>query len=57
MTTLQTAAQQLKGERDKVELGLRANVGTMSATLASRILGVDVVPAATAASSTGSSGR
>src|ERR1700758_2779741 len=57
MSTLQTAAQQLKQERDNVELGLRANVGTMSATLASRILGVDVVPAATATSATGSSGR
>ena len=36
------AAEQLKRERDAVELDLRANVGTMSATLASRILGVDV---------------
>jgi F-type H+-transporting ATPase subunit b len=57
MSTLQIAAEQLKRERDNVELGLRANVGTMSATLASRILGVDVVPAATATSATGSSGR
>lgn len=57
MSTLQTAAEQLKRERDNVELGLRANVGTMSATLASRILGVDVVPAATATSASGSSGR
>ncbi len=40
--TLQTAGQQLKRERDAVELNLRANVGAMSATLASRILGVDV---------------
>src|ERR1700757_3870858 len=38
MSTLQTAAEQLKRERDAVELDLRANVGTMSATLASRIL-------------------
>ena len=57
MSTLQAAAQQLKGERDTVELHLRANVATMSATLASRILGVDVVPAAAATSATGSSGR
>src|ERR1700722_2467292 len=41
-STLQTAAEQLKRERDAVELDLRANVASMSATLASRILGVDV---------------
>jgi F-type H+-transporting ATPase subunit b len=41
-STVQTAAEQLKRERDAVELDLRANVSTMSATLASRILGVDV---------------
>ena len=46
MATLQVAAEQLKRERDAVELDLRANVGTMSATLASRILGVDVATAA-----------
>ena len=46
MSTLQTAAEQLKRERDSVELGLRANVGAMSATLASRILGVDVTTSA-----------
>jgi F-type H+-transporting ATPase subunit b len=46
MSTLQTAAEQLKRERDAVELDLRANVGTMSATLASRILGVDVTTSA-----------
>jgi F-type H+-transporting ATPase subunit b len=57
MSTLQTAGRQLKSERDAVELALRTNVGTMSATLASRILGVDVVPAAAATSATGSSGR
>ncbi len=55
-STLQTAAEQLKRERDAVELDLRANVGAMSATLASRILGVDVDPVA-ATSSTGKSGR
>lgn len=42
MSTVQLAAQQLKRERDAVELDLRANVASMSATLASRILGVDV---------------
>jgi F-type H+-transporting ATPase subunit b len=45
-STLQSAAEQLKRERDVVELNLRANVGTMSATLASRILGVDVTTSA-----------
>jgi F-type H+-transporting ATPase subunit b len=44
--TLATANDQLKRERDAVELDLRANVGSLSATLASRILGVDVTPAA-----------
>lgn len=44
--TLAQANEQLKRERDAVELDLRANVGTMSATLASRILGVDVTPTA-----------
>jgi len=46
MASLQVAAEQLKRERDAVELDLRANVGTMSATLASRILGVDVTTSA-----------
>jgi F-type H+-transporting ATPase subunit b len=46
MSTLQVAAEQLKRERDAVELDLRANVPTMSATLAGRILGVDVTTAA-----------
>jgi F-type H+-transporting ATPase subunit b len=45
-STLQIAAEQLKRERDAVELDLRANVATMSATLASRILGVDVTTTA-----------
>lgn len=45
-STLQVANEQLKRERDAVELDLRANVGTMSATLASRILGVDVTTSA-----------
>lgn len=46
MSTMQMAAQQLKRERDAVELDLRANVGSMSSTLASRILGVDVTTSA-----------
>lgn len=46
MSTLQLAAEQLKRERDAVELDLRANVASMSATLASRILGVDVTTSA-----------
>jgi F-type H+-transporting ATPase subunit b len=46
MLTVQTAAEQLKRERDAVELDLRANVGAMSATLASRILGVEVTTSA-----------
>ncbi len=46
LVTLQQAGEQLKRERDAVELDLRANVGTMSATLASRILGVDVTTSA-----------
>ena len=46
MSDLKVAAEQLKRERDAVELHLRTNVGTMSATLASRILGVDVTTSA-----------
>jgi F-type H+-transporting ATPase subunit b len=55
--TLQQAGEQLKRERDAVELDLRANVGTMSQTLASRILGVDVAPATATTSATKTSGR
>jgi F-type H+-transporting ATPase subunit b len=46
ISTLQMAGEQLKRERDAVELDLRANVGAMAATLASRILGVDVTTSA-----------
>jgi F-type H+-transporting ATPase subunit b len=46
LLTLQQAGEQLKRERDAVELDLRANVAGMSATLASRILGVDVTTSA-----------
>jgi F-type H+-transporting ATPase subunit b len=45
-STLQLAAEQLKHERDAVELDLRANVASMSAKLASRILGVEVTTSA-----------
>ena len=44
---LRAAAEQLEREREGVELDLRANIGTMSATLASRILGLDVTTSAT----------
>ena len=57
MSTLQMASEQLKRERDAVELDLRANVAAMSATLASRILGVEVAAATASASATGKSGR
>jgi F-type H+-transporting ATPase subunit b len=46
MSTLLLATEQLKRERDEVELDLRAKVGSTSATLASRILGVDVTTSA-----------
>ncbi|BBZ40795.1 F0F1 ATP synthase subunit B [Mycobacterium conspicuum] len=48
LSTLQLAAEQLKRERDAVELDLRANVAAMSETLASRILGVDITSTAAA---------
>src|ERR1700761_701374 len=41
-TTLQQANEQLKREGDAVAAELRARVDTISATLASRILGVDI---------------
>ena len=41
-TTLQAANEQLKRERDAAELDLRANLPAVSATLASRILGVEI---------------
>ena len=46
LSDLKVAAEQLKRERDAVELDLRSNVAGMSATLASRILGVDVTTSA-----------
>lgn len=52
-STLATANEQLKRERDSVEMDLRANVGTMSATLASRILGVDIAPTVSASKASG----
>lgn len=49
---LADANEQLKRERDAVELNLRANVGAMSATLASRVLGVEIAPAAATSEAT-----
>lgn len=46
------AADQLKRERDAVELNLRASVGAMAATLASRIVGVEVADAAAKSTAT-----
>ena len=51
-STLQDAHEQLKREGDAIAEELRSRVGTMSATLASRILGVDISSSA----STGSKG-
>lgn len=42
VSTLQIAGEQIKRERDAVELDLRAKAGAMSLILASRILGVDI---------------
>jgi len=50
--TLAQANDQLKRERDAVELDLRSNVGAMSATLASRIIGVEVTPSAATSEAT-----
>jgi F-type H+-transporting ATPase subunit b len=50
---LRAAAERLKLERDAVELDLRGNVPAMAATLAGRILGVEVAPAP----ATGTAGR
>lgn len=55
--TLAQANDQLKRERDAVEMDLRSNVGAMSATLASRILGVDVTPSAATANATSNATR
>jgi F-type H+-transporting ATPase subunit b len=56
-STLQSAGEQLKREGDAVAADLRANVETMSATLASRILGVDITRSAAATTATKVSGR
>ncbi len=54
---LAQANEQLKRERDAVELDLRANVGAISATLASRVLGVEVGPAAATSEATSEAAR
>jgi F-type H+-transporting ATPase subunit b len=51
-STLEQAGEQLKRERDAVEVDLRANVGAMAATLASRILGVEVTASAAKSTAT-----
>lgn len=56
-STLQNAGEQLKREGDAVAADLRANVETMSATLAGRILGVDISGSAAATTATQVSGR
>src|ERR1700677_719044 len=50
-STLQDAAEQLKREGDAVATELRARVDTISTTLASRILGVEVSTSVTASGS------
>jgi F-type H+-transporting ATPase subunit b len=47
-STLQQANEQLKLQADAIESGLRSSVDTLSATLASRVLGVEVNAAASA---------
>lgn len=48
-STLQQANEQLKQQADAIESDLRSSVGTLSVTLASRVLGVEI-NAATSAS-------
>ena len=50
-STLQEAAEQLKREGDAVAAELRARVDTISTTLASRILGVEISTSVTASGS------
>ena len=50
-STLQDAAEQLKQEGDAVAAELRARVDTISTTLASRILGVEITTSVTASGS------
>jgi F-type H+-transporting ATPase subunit b len=50
-STLQDASDQLKQEGDAVAAELRARVDTMSTTLASRILGVEITTSVTASGS------
>ncbi|HKP41811.1 F0F1 ATP synthase subunit B [Mycobacterium sp.] len=47
-STLQQAADQLKRQSDAIESDLRASVQTLSDTLASRVLGVEINTATTA---------
>jgi F-type H+-transporting ATPase subunit b len=50
-STLQQASEQLKRHSDAIESELRSSVQTLSATLASRVLGVEVTGARSAATS------
>ena len=47
-STLQQASDQLKQQSDAIESDLRSSVETLSATLASRVLGVEINAAASA---------
>ena len=48
-STLQQASEQLKRQSDAIESDLRSSVDTLSATLASRVLGVEINAATSAA--------
>jgi F-type H+-transporting ATPase subunit b len=56
-STLQSAGEQLKREGDAVAADLRSRVEAMSATLAGRILGVDITTSTAATATTRTSGR
>jgi F-type H+-transporting ATPase subunit b len=55
--TLQQAADQLKQQSDSIAADLRASVETLSATLASRVLGVSVANTASSESASTAPGR
>lgn len=56
-STLRSAGDQLKREGDAVAADLQANVDAMSATLAGRILGVEITPSSAGTTATQASGR
>jgi F-type H+-transporting ATPase subunit b len=47
-STLQQASDQLKQQADRIEPDLRSSVETLSVTLASRVLGVEINTATSA---------